>query len=100
MTERLVLLLYAAMAMAPAAGGELRGSWQGYWLARSAAQAGPLAQAHALLPAIEAAPASSGVTLAQLQGSAAWGGLQWHADVVAQAERPEGGPGHTQATVR
>ncbi len=97
--NRLAWLLCAAMAMAPAAGGELRGSWQGYWLARSAAQAGPLAQAHALLPAIEAAPASSGVTLAQLQGSAAWGGLQWHADVVAQAERPEGGPGHTQATV-
>lgn len=97
--NRLALLLCAAMAMAPAAGGELRGSWQGYWLTRSAAQAGPLAQAHALLPAIEAAPASSGVTLAQLQGSAAWGGLQWHADVVVQAERPEGGPGHTQATV-
>ncbi len=95
--NRLALLLCAAMA--PAAGGELRGSWQGYWLARSAAQDGPLAQAHALLPAIEAAPASSGVTLAQVQGSAAWGGLQWHADVVAQAERPEGGPGHTQATV-
>ena len=82
-----------------ALGGELRGNWQSYWLARSAAQAGPLAQAHALLPAIAAAPASSGVTLAQVQGSAVWGGLQWHADVVAQAERPEGGPGHSQATV-
>ena len=98
-SNRLALLLCAAMAMAPAMGGELRGSWQSYWLARSAAQAGPLAQAHALLPAIAAAPASSGVTLAQVQGSAVWGGLQWHADVVAQAERPEGGPGHSQATV-
>ena len=98
-SNRLALLLCAAMAMAPAMGGELRGSWQSYWLARSAAQAGPLAQAHALLPAIAAAPASSGVTLAQVQGSAVWGGLQWHADVVARAERPEGGPGHSQATV-
>ena len=84
-SNRLALLLCAAMAMAPAMGGELRGSWQSYWLAHSAAQAGPLAQAHALLPAIAAAPASSGVTLAQVQGSAVWGGLQWHADVVAQA---------------
>jgi len=58
--------------------------------------AGPGACAAA---AIAAAPASSGVTLAQVQGSAVWGGLQWHADVVAQAERPEGGPGHSQATV-
>ena len=98
-SNRFALLLCAAMAMAPAMGGELRGSWQSYWLAHSAAQAGPLAQAHALLPAIAAAPASSGVTLAQVQGSAVWGGLQWHADVVAQAERPEGGPGHSQATV-
>ena len=98
-SNRLALLLCAAMAMAPVMGGELRGSWQSYWLAHSAAQAGPLAQAHALLPAIAAAPASSGVTLAQVQGSAVWGGLQWHADVVAQAERPEGGPGHSQATV-
>ena len=98
-SNRLALLLCAAMAMAPAMGGELRGRWQSYWLARSAAQAGPLALAHALLPAIAAAPASSGVTLAQVQGSAVWGGLQWHADVVAQAERPEGGPGHSQATV-
>lgn len=98
-SNRLALLLCAAMAMAPAMGGELRGSWQSYWLAHSAAQAGPLAQAHALLPAIAPAPASSTVMLAQVQGSAAWGGLQWHADVVAQVERPEGGPGHSQATV-
>ena len=98
-SNRLALLLCAAMAMVPAMGGELRGNWQSYWLAHSAAQAGPLAQAHALLPAIAPAPASSTVMLAQVQGSAAWGGLQWHADVVAHVERHEGGPGHSQATV-
>ena len=41
-SNRLALLLCAAMAMAPAMGGELRGNWQSYWLAHSAAHPGLL----------------------------------------------------------
>ena len=35
----------------------------------------------------------------QLQGSTQWAGLQWHADLLAQARWPEGGPGSTQVSV-
>lgn len=87
----------AAAVLPPATAGEFGASLRSHGLARQTATTGPLAQAHALYGGIAADQPSEGAAQLQLQGSAQWAGLQWHADVLAQAQRPEGGPGHTQA---
>ncbi len=89
----------AAAVLPPATAGEFSASLRSHGLARQTATTGPLAQAHALYGGIAADQPSEGAAQLQLQGSAQWAGLQWHADVLAQAQRPEGGPGHTQAAV-
>ena len=83
----------------PAVAGEFSASLRSHGLARQTANTGPLAQAHALYGGIAFEQPSEGAAQLQMQGSTQWAGLQWHADVLAQAQRPEGGPGHTQAAV-
>ena len=89
----------AAAVLPPATAGEFSASLRSHGLARQTAITGPLAQAHALYGGIAADQPSEGAAELQMQGSTQWAGLQWHADVLAQAQRPEGGPGHTQAAV-
>jgi hypothetical protein len=89
----------AAAVLPPATAGEFSASLRSHGLARQTAITGPLAQAHALYGGIAADQPSEGAAQLQMQGSTQWAGLQWHADVLAQAQRPEGGPGHTQAAV-
>lgn len=79
-------LVLAFSAMSSAMAGEWTGILRTHWLGREAAGILPVAQ-----PSVAAAQM-------QWQGSAQWGGLQWHADVVAEAERPEGGPGRTRTS--
>jgi hypothetical protein len=89
----------AAAVLPPATAGEFSASLRSHGLARQTAATGPLAHAHALYGGIAADQPSEGAAQLQMQGSTQWAGLQWHADVLAQAQRPEGGPGHTQAAV-
>jgi len=89
----------AAAVLPPATAGEFSASLRSHGLARQTAATGPLAQAHALYGGIAFEQPSEGAAQLQMQGSTQWAGLQWHADVLAQAQRPEGGPGHTQAAV-
>jgi len=89
----------AAAVLPPATASEFSASLRSHGLARQTAITGPLAQAHALYGGIAADQPSEGAAQLQMQGSTQWAGLQWHADVLAQAQRPEGGPGHTQAAV-
>ncbi|WP_374339786.1 hypothetical protein, partial [Leeia sp.] len=85
----------AAAVLPPATASEFSASLRSHGLARQTAITGPLAQAHALYGGIAADQPSEGAAQLQMQGSTQWAGLQWHADVLAQAQRPEGGPGHT-----
>ena len=89
----------AAAVLPPATASEFSASLRSHALARQTAITGPLAQAHALYGGIAADQPSEGAAQLQMQGSTQWAGLQWHADVLAQAQRSEGGPGHTQAAV-
>lgn len=91
--------LLAAAVLPPATAGEFSASVRSHGLARQTATTGPLAQAHALYDSIAAEQSSEGAAQLQLQGSTQWAGLQWHGNALAQAQRPEGGPGHTQAAV-
>ena len=102
--ERLSSFFGHAVALAvallqPAMAGEFSATLRSHGLARQTATAGPLAQAHALYDGIAADQPGEGTAHLQLQGSAQWSGLQWHADALVKAERPEGGPGRMQAAV-
>lgn len=88
-----------AATLRPAMAGEFSASLRSHGLARQTASTGPLAQAHARYDGIAADQPSEGAAQVQLQGSMHWAGLQWHGDVLAQARRPEGGPGSTQVSV-
>ncbi len=77
------------------ASGHLRASWA--W--RQAANTGPLAQANALLPGIAPAEASAATVQAELRASTKVGGVGLNTTFTLQGQRPEGGPGQTQAWV-
>ena len=89
----------AAAVLPPAMAGEFSASVRSHVLARQTAATGPLAQAYALYGGIAADQPSEGAAQLQMQGGTQWAGLQWHADVLAQARRPAGGPGSTQVSV-
>ena len=77
------------------ASGHLRASWAG----RQTANTGPLAQANALLPGIAPAEASAATVQAEVRARTKVGGVALNTIVTLQGQRPEGGPGQTQAWV-
>lgn len=77
-------------------GSAVSGHWRGLWLARSAASAGPLAQAQALDPSLTGPEPSAAQAEAELRWTPRWGGLSGVAALLLQAQSPEGRPGgHT-----
>lgn len=75
----------------------LSGHWRGLWLARSAAAAGPLAQARELDPHLAGPEPSAALAEAELRWAPRWGGLNALAVVHLQAQSPEGRPSRHSA---
>lgn len=84
---------------------DVSGQWRSTWAGRQAASAGPLAQANALVPGLAPAQASAATVQAELRaagrlgGAGEGGGVGIRTTVTLQAQRPEGGPGQSQAWV-
>ena len=75
--------------------GHLRATWA----ARQAADSGPLAQANVLVPGMAPPEASAATVQAELRASTKVGGVGLNTTFTLQGQRPEGGPGKTQAWV-
>lgn len=89
----------AVAATAQAQGIDTSGQLRASASAREAASAGPLALANARVPGMAPAEPSAGSVQAELHAGTRLGGVALNTLFTLQAQRPEGGPGLTQAWV-
>jgi len=78
---------------------EVSGQLRGYWIERSVADAGPLAQANRFQAGTAAIDASAATVQAELRASGSAGPLRWNATATAQVQSPEGGSTATQGWI-
>ena len=91
------LCSFSAVAIADNA--EVSGQIRGYWIDRSVADTGPLAQANRLQTGTAAVDASAATVQAELRASGSAGTVRWNATATAQVQAPEGGSTATQGWI-